>query len=68
MDKENNLHITDLIDVDVLQQLQDAFSDLMGMAALASDSNGVAVTKGSNFTDFCFKYTRPTELGRKRCE
>ncbi|MDE7365955.1 MAG: PocR ligand-binding domain-containing protein [Lachnospiraceae bacterium] len=68
MDKENNLHITDLIDVDVLQQLQDAFSNLMGMAALTSDSNGVAVTEGSNFTDFCFKYTRPTELGRKRCE
>lgn len=62
------MHITDLIDVDVLQQLQDAFSDLMGMAALTSDSNGVAVTEGSNFTDFCFKYTRPTELGRKRCE
>lgn len=68
MNNKNNLYITDLIDVDILQQLQDAFSDLLGMAALTSDSNGVAVTEGSNFTDFCFKYTRPTELGRKRCE
>ncbi|MDE6595183.1 MAG: PocR ligand-binding domain-containing protein [Oscillospiraceae bacterium] len=68
MDNENNLYITDLIDAEVLQQLQDAFSDLTGMAALTSDSKGVAVTEGSNFTDFCFKYTRPTELGRKRCE
>ena len=68
MDNENNLYITDLIDADVLQQLQNAFSDLTGMASLTSDSKGVAVTEGSNFTDFCFKYTRPTELGRKRCE
>ena len=68
MDSEKNLYITDLIDADVLQRFQDAFSDLTGMAALTSDSKGVAVTEGSNFTDFCFKYTRPTELGRKRCE
>ncbi|MDE6596299.1 MAG: PocR ligand-binding domain-containing protein, partial [Oscillospiraceae bacterium] len=67
MDNEN-LYITDLIDADILQRFQDAFSDLTGMAALTSDSKGVAVTEGSNFTDFCFKYTRPTELGRKRCE
>lgn len=68
MDNENNLYITDLIDAEILQQLQNAFSDLTGMAALTSDSKGVAVTEGSNFTDFCMKYTRPTELGRKRCE
>ena len=67
MDNEN-LYITDLIDADTLQQLQNAFSDLTGMASLTSDSKGVAVTEGSNFTDFCFKYTRPTELGRQRCE
>lgn len=67
MDNEN-LYITELIDADVLQRFQDAFSDLTGMAALTSDSKGVAVTEGSNFTDFCMKYTRPTELGRKRCE
>lgn len=68
MDIKNNLYITDLISVDILQRIQDAFSDLTGMAALTSDSEGVAVTQGSNFTDFCMKYTRPAELGRKRCE
>lgn len=68
MYNENNLYITDMVDADMLQQIQNSFSDMTGMAALTADSNGVPVTKGSNFTDFCFKYTRTTELGRKRCE
>ncbi len=60
--------LTDLIDVDTLQRIQNAFSDMTGMAALTTDKNGIAVTKGSNFSDFCFHYTRTTELGRTRCE
>ena len=68
MDNENELRLTDLIDVETLQQIQDAFSNMSGMAALTADVNGVAVTKGSNFTDFCFKYTRTSEIGKKRCE
>lgn len=62
------LKLTDLLDVNTLQRLQDAFSDLTGMAALTADKDGTAVTDGSNFTDFCMKLTRPTEIGRKRCE
>ncbi len=68
MDNESELMLTDLIDVETLQQIQDAFSNMSGMAALTADINGVAVTKGSNFTDFCFKYTRTSEIGKKRCE
>lgn len=64
---QNELHLTDLIDVEILQQIQDAFSDMTGMAALTADKNGVAVTKGSNFTDFCAKYTRLSPLGEKLC-
>jgi len=65
MDK---LHLTELINVDMLQQIQDAFSNMAGVAALTTDSKGVAVTQGSNFTDFCTLYTRMSELGKKRCE
>lgn len=68
MDNENNLYITDLVDANMLQQIQKAFSDMTGMAAITADSNGVPVTEGTNFTDFCNKYTRTTELGLKRCE
>ncbi|MGN0620346.1 MAG: PocR ligand-binding domain-containing protein [Porcipelethomonas sp.] len=66
MNKE--LYLIDLIDVNTLQKIQDGFSDMTGMAALTADENGVAVTKGSNFTDFCMKYTRNSVLGNKRCE
>ncbi len=64
---EEELYLTDLIGVDILQRLQDAFSDMTGMAALTTDKYGVPVTEGSNFTDFCNKYTRETPLGNSRC-
>lgn len=66
--EKKDLSITELIGLDVLQKFQDAFSDMTGMAALMTDQNGIAVTKGSNFTDFCMKYTRNSEVGEKRCE
>ena len=65
---ENKLNLTDLIDKETLQQIQDAFSDMTGIAALTTDCNGVAITEGSAFEDFCAKYTRTSELGRQRCE
>ena len=33
---ENELHLTDLIDVEMLQRIQDAFSDMTGMSEKAS--------------------------------
>lgn len=66
MDEE--IRLTDLIAVETLQKIQDAFSQMTGMAALITDSDGVPVTKGSNFSDFCKKYIRCSEAGRKRCE
>ena len=55
---ENELHLTDLIDIEMLQRIQDAFSDMTGIASVTTDADGVAVTKGSHFSDFCMKYTR----------
>ena len=66
-DELENLKLTDLIDVEMLQQIQDAFSQMTGMAALTADKNGVAVTQGSNFTDFCMKYTRRSLFGCMKC-
>ena len=63
----DQLYLTELIDVETLQRVQDAFSDMSGMAALTTDEEGVAVTNGSNFTDFCMKYTRATKIGAFRC-
>lgn len=64
----NDLYLTDLIDRSILQRIQDAFSRVTGMAALTTDANGMAVTEGSNFTDFCYKYTRKSKMGCARCE
>lgn len=60
--------LTELIDVQVLQKIQDAFSEYTGMASLITDEEGVPITIGSGFTDFCMHYTRKTEIGNKRCE
>ncbi len=64
----NSLELTSLIDEGTLQKLQDSFSEMTGMAALTTDVHGIAVTRGSKFTDFCMKYTRQSKEGCKRCE
>ena len=61
------LTLTELINVETLQCVQDAFSSVSGMAALTTDVSGVPVTQPSNFTDFCMKYTRSTKIGEFRC-
>lgn len=63
-----DLSLKDLIDPQVLQEIQDGFANVTGMAALTADADGVPVTKGSNFTDFCSKLTRMSPTGCKRCE
>ena len=64
---ENKLCLTDLVDVDTLQRIQDAFSKMTGLAAITTDEEGMAVTKGSDFSEFCTDYTRSSELGCGRC-
>lgn len=65
---EKELCLTDLVDIEVLQRIQDAFSNMTGMASLTTNADGVPVTIGSNFTEFCMEYTRNTPVGRARCE
>ncbi len=63
-----DIKLTDLIDIATLQEIQDGFADLTGMAALITDENGDPVTRESNFTDFCMNYTRSSHSGRSKCE
>ncbi len=46
------------MDISKLQKIQDNFSDATGLAAIAVGNDGQYLTEGSNFTDFCMKYTR----------
>lgn len=61
------MKISEFMDLKILQGIQDQFSDATGLAAIAVDAEGNYITKGSNFTDFCMKYTRNSEEGMKRC-
>ena len=68
MDINREMTLTDLIDVETLQKIQDGFSNMTGMASLTTDADGTPVTVGSNFSDFCMKYTRVSDVGCARCE
>lgn len=61
------MDIKNFVDLKLLQHIQDLFSDATGLAAIAVDAQGQYITKGSNFTDFCMKYTRESPEGARRC-
>lgn len=63
-----DIRLIDLMDVKALQRIQDEFSKYTGMAALTTDENGIPITKGSGFTNFCTNLVRTTRLGCRRCE
>ena len=62
------IDIRKFVDMDQLQQLQDTFSDATGLAAITVGADGKYLTEGSNFTDFCMRYTRQSDEGARRCE
>lgn len=61
-----DFELSDVIDLETLQTIQDAFSSATGMAALAVDLKH-DVTKLSNPTEFCVKLTRGSREGYRRC-
>ncbi len=61
------MELKDFMDMSILQEIQDNFSDATGLAAIAVGKHGEYITEGSNFTDFCMKYTRGSEEGNRRC-
>lgn len=63
-----SVELTDIIAVETLQKIQDAFSEMTGFAALTTDRSGHPVTKGSHFTEYCMEHIRKNELGCKNCE
>ena len=63
----DEIKLTDLISTKVLQGIQDAFSNMVGMAALTTDEDGEPITKGSNFSHYCMGMTRRSAVGCERC-
>ena len=62
------IDIRKFVDMKQFQELQDIFSDATGLAAIAVGIDGKYLTEGSNFTDFCMRYTRNSVEGARRCE
>ncbi|MDD3237135.1 MAG: PocR ligand-binding domain-containing protein [Candidatus Gastranaerophilales bacterium] len=58
--------LSDIIDIDFMQRIQDDFADTLGFAAITID-NEKPFTKPSNFTDFCVCKTRKSKEGMKNC-
>lgn len=67
METSNEIHLSDIFHVDMLQELQDSFYRSLGMAMGVSDSNGIAVTKHAGGSDFC-NCIKGTSEGLKRCQ
>jgi len=63
----DELKLTDVIDVKLLQQLQDTFAESYGVASLIFDETGNPITKPSQFSTFC-QLIRATTDGMRRCE
>ena len=61
------MELKEFMDISKLQKIQDKFSDATGLAAIAVGNDGQYLTEGSNFTDFCMKYTRGSKEGNRRC-
>lgn len=62
------VHISGLLDMESVQVIQDSFSKMTGMASVLTDENGTPITRGSNFTSFCYELTRRSAIGKARCE
>lgn len=65
---EETLLLTDLIDLSILQEMQNSFSKMTGIAAYITDIEGNYVTGCSCQSDFCSRYTRSSTIGAQRCK
>jgi ligand-binding sensor protein len=61
-----SLKLINIIDLDLLQLLQDKFSDAYGVSSVICDQEGVAITKPNNFSKFC-ELARTSPDGLKLC-
>lgn len=61
------LEITDIVDIELLQNFQDNFAIGMNCASVTVDRNGNPVTKPSSYTRFCTNFIHKSPIGDSRC-
>ena len=64
---KKNIHLSDFINVEELQQLQDNWSKATGIGLVTVDQEGKPVTRQSGFTDFCRALRDKKEEYRELC-
>ncbi len=64
--QHRNVSLEELLPLEMLQQLQDSFSLVAGVASIITDLNGIPLTKGCNFSKIC-NIIRSTEKGCQDC-
>lgn len=62
----NRFVLEEIVNTQILQEIQDKFSETTGISAVIVDVDGKPVTKPSKFTDFCC-YVRSFPEGLARC-
>ena len=62
-----SLSLTDIVDIEVLQHLQDSFAQTFNMPSIIYGPKGSPITQPSCFTNFC-TLVRSTKKGLERCE
>ncbi len=60
--------IREFMNTDKLNQIMKEWSVVSGMATVMLDGDGQYISDEIGFTDFCIKYTRGSDEGRRRCE
>ncbi len=63
----DKLEVTDIINVNILQNFLDNFALGMNCAAVAVDRDGKEITSPSHYRDFCSNYVHMSSVGDARC-
>ena len=63
-----DIKLSDVFDMDFLQSFQDSFARAAGMTAVTVDKDGKPITRPTDWSEFCMKYTRGSAEGCRRCE
>ena len=66
LDEQDLVNITDIVDKDLLQEIQNSFSNATGVTAIITDIRGVSITEPSNLNEMC-KIIRQTKKGLSHC-
>ncbi|HHT63625.1 MAG TPA: histidine kinase [Clostridia bacterium] len=59
-----SFHLTEVIEIEFLQEIQDRFSEATGQAAIVVDYQGKTLTRHSNYTRFCNELRKDPEMCR----